>query len=192
MKILDRYVLISFLLNYVIAFMVLVGLYVVLDMAFSLDEWAEFKDVSPTQVQQPTTQPGAAPSAPADSVEGQSALQLIGRMADFYFHHLFVVFVQLAFLAAGVPLLRLALPIILAGVVLTFALPIAAQELVIPNMIPQLMRKHDQAARDEVLVYPIMAMQDNNNALVYGARYFAPMDNRPAGAIRRGRPRPAR
>jgi hypothetical protein len=59
MKILDRYVLISFLLNYVIAFMVLVGLYVVLDMAFSLDEWAEFKDVSPTQVQQPTTQPGA-------------------------------------------------------------------------------------------------------------------------------------
>src|SRR4030095_11161506 len=41
MKILDRYVLISFVKNYLISLMVLLGLYVVLDMVFNFDELAE-------------------------------------------------------------------------------------------------------------------------------------------------------
>src|SRR6185369_17054505 len=39
--ILDRYVLISFIKNYLISLMVLLGLYVVLDMVFNFDELAE-------------------------------------------------------------------------------------------------------------------------------------------------------
>src|SRR5205814_5273229 len=41
MKILDRYVLITFAKNYLISLMVLLGLYVVLDMVFNFDELAE-------------------------------------------------------------------------------------------------------------------------------------------------------
>ena len=44
MKILDRYILLSFLKNYLISFMVLIGLYVVLDMVFNFDELAEYRD----------------------------------------------------------------------------------------------------------------------------------------------------
>ena len=38
MKILDRYVIASFLKNYLLSFMILVGLYVVLDMLFNFDD----------------------------------------------------------------------------------------------------------------------------------------------------------
>ena len=44
MKILDRYILIAFLKNYLISLMVLIGLYVVLDMVFNFDELAEYRD----------------------------------------------------------------------------------------------------------------------------------------------------
>ena len=38
MKILDRYVTASFIKNYLLSFMILVGLYVVLDMLFNFDD----------------------------------------------------------------------------------------------------------------------------------------------------------
>ena len=38
MKILDRYVISTFLKNYLIAFFVLIGMYVTLDMVFNFDE----------------------------------------------------------------------------------------------------------------------------------------------------------
>ena len=41
MKILDRYVLVTFLKNYLISFMVLVGLYILLDLVFNFDELIE-------------------------------------------------------------------------------------------------------------------------------------------------------
>ena len=37
MKILDRYVLFTFIKNYLISFMVLIGLYIVMDMVFNFD-----------------------------------------------------------------------------------------------------------------------------------------------------------
>ena len=41
LKIIDRYVFSSFLRNYLISFMVLIGLYVTLDMVFQFDEFAK-------------------------------------------------------------------------------------------------------------------------------------------------------
>ena len=46
MKILDRYVLIAFIKNYLISLMALLGLYIVLDMVFSFDELAEVQQRS--------------------------------------------------------------------------------------------------------------------------------------------------
>ena len=41
MKILDRYVLVTFIKNYLISLFVLLGLYIVLDMVFNFDELSE-------------------------------------------------------------------------------------------------------------------------------------------------------
>jgi lipopolysaccharide export system permease protein len=178
MKILDRYVLISFLKNYLISFMVLIGLYIVLDMVFNFDELAE--------VQQKTATAGGIASV-------VSTLRNIG---DYYFFQIFKIFVHLsgiipivaaaftlirlsrfneltASLAAGVPLLRTAWPIILAGVILNVLL-VADQELVIPQMIPQLIRKHDEVQQTTSKTYSVRAMQDETNGLLNVARYHPP------------------
>ena len=42
MRIIDRYVFSSFIRNYLISFMVLIGMYVVLDMVFHFDELSRF------------------------------------------------------------------------------------------------------------------------------------------------------
>src|SRR4030095_8812106 len=163
MKILDRYVLVSFLKNYLISFMVLIGLFIVVDWVFNFDELAE--------VQSKTAVGGVA-----------SVLLLMRSIGDYYFFQTFRIFVHLsgiipivaaaftlirmsrfneltASLAAGVPLLRTAMPIIVAGVVLNVLLMVD-QELVIPQMIPQLVRKHDEVQAASSKTYAVRAMQD--------------------------------
>src|SRR5688572_30474850 len=146
MKILDRYVLVSFLKNYLLSFMVLIGLYVVLDMVFQFDEFAK---VQPK---------GAAARA-------GSAWVVVRHILDFYTYQTFLIFAYLsgvipvvaaaftvirmtrfnemtAILAAGTPLLRVVMPIIIAALVLN-ALLVVDQEMIIPRMIPNLIRQHD-------------------------------------------------
>src|SRR5438105_15515623 len=77
MKILDRYVLVTFLKNYLISFMVLIGLYIVLDMVFNFDELAKV---------QSRTGPGGV----------SSMLTLLRGIADYYFYQTFRIFVHLS------------------------------------------------------------------------------------------------
>jgi lipopolysaccharide export system permease protein len=162
MKILDRYVLVSFLKNYLISFMVLVGMYVVLDMVFNFDELANLKTKT------------------AGDSGFESVLTSIGSIADFYFHQAFLFFVHLsgiipvvaaaftlmrlsrfneltAVLAAGVPLLRVAMPIIIAGVIVN-GLMIADQEIVIPRIMHKLTRDHDELTRSDAKTFDIRGM----------------------------------
>ena len=92
MKILDRYVLISFLKNYLIAFMVLVGLYVVLDMVFNFDELVEIQNK-------------------AQETGMQTVFGLLRDIGDYYFYQSFLIFVHLAgiipVVAAAFTLMRL-------------------------------------------------------------------------------------
>src|SRR5690606_6600062 len=114
MKLIDRYVLTLFLKNYLISFLVLVGLYIVMDMVFQFDELAELQE-----------QTGASGIA--------SFVAIAGQVARFYFYNSFMIFAHLsgiipvvaatftlmrlarfnelvAILAAGVPLVRVAAP----------------------------------------------------------------------------------
>src|SRR5437870_259650 len=140
MKTLDRYVISTFIKNYLISFMVLVGLYVVLDLVLNFDDLADIPR--------------------RGNMSGlQSALTIAWDIADYYFYQCFLFFVQLsgiipvvaaaftllrfsrfneltAMLAAGVPLMRVSAPIILCSVVLNGFLLID-QEYVIPRMIPK-------------------------------------------------------
>ena len=176
MKILDRYVLVSFLKNYLISFMVLIGLYIVLDMVFNFDELAEVQ-------------------AHANASGVASVLFLLRSIGDYYFFQTFRIFVHLsgiipivaaaftlirmtrfnettASLAAGVHLLRTAAPIIFCGIVLNLILLPIDQELLIPRMIPKLVRKHDEIQQSSVSkTFAVRAMQDESRGLLNVARY---------------------
>src|SRR5262245_36915414 len=153
MKILDRYVLLTFVKNYLISLMVLIGLYVVLDLVFNFDELIEVQ-----------TRGGAG------GIE--SFLSVLYVIFDYYFYQIFMIYGQLSgmiavvaaaftlvrfarfnelspILSAGVPLARLAWPIVIAALVLNVLL-VADQEVIIPKLIPKLTRKHDEIGRNAV------------------------------------------
>src|SRR5208337_3273030 len=123
MKIIDRYVLGAFVKNYLISLMVLVGMYVALDMVFNFGNLTQS----------------------LSSSENYTAWRMIYDIGNFYFYKAFLFFVQLsgmiavvaaaftmmrlsrfnemtALLAAGMPMYRVAMPVILAGVVLNVIL----------------------------------------------------------------------
>jgi lipopolysaccharide export system permease protein len=181
MKLIDRYVVFSFLRDYLVSFLVLVGMYVVLDMVFNFDELAEV--------------------ASKPDLTGLGAItQLLRYVADFYFYQSFLYFAHLsgiipvvaasftlmrmirfnelsALLSAGVPLLRLAAPIIIAALFLNGLLWVD-QELLIPNMIPKLIRQHDWGSDVELRWFVISNMRDDRQGKLFAGRYY-PADNPP-------------
>jgi lipopolysaccharide export system permease protein len=76
-----------------------------------------------------------------------------------------------AMLAAGVPLLRIASPIIIVALVLN-GLLLLDQELLIPQIIPKLVRSKQEAGQATASKeFQIPAMQDDHNAVLNVARY---------------------
>src|ERR1041385_3716919 len=158
MKLLDRYVATNFLKNYFISFFVLVGIYIVLDMIFAFDELVEVNS----------------------TLSGLNAvIAFLSYIGDYYFYQMFLYFVHLsgiipvvagaftlirmvrfneltAILSSGVPLIRVALPIVVCALVLNGLLWVD-QELIIPNLIPKLVRKHDYAIDSDW--FPVSAMR---------------------------------
>lgn len=181
MKIIDRYVLWAFIKNYLISLMVLVGMYVAPDMVFNFGNLTQSV---------PTT----------DTV---TSWKLIQDIADFYFYKAFFFFVQLsgviavvaaaftmlrlsrfnemtALLAAGTPLTRVAMPVIMASVVLNVVLLPIDQELIIPAMIPKLMRDHADVHEVSVKMYPVNMMEDPQGNLFNAAEYAPSRKDSPA------------
>jgi lipopolysaccharide export LptBFGC system permease protein LptF len=162
MKLLDRYVLTLFIKNYIISLTVLIGMYIVMDMVLRFD--------SIMQVERQVGGGGLT-----------SVLRTLYDVGGFYFYRSFAIFVQMsgiipvvaagftlvrlsrfneltAFIAAGVPILRMIVPVMIAAIILNMLL-IVDQELVLPRMIPQLMRQHDEMHQANGNQYPITAMQ---------------------------------
>ncbi len=179
MKILTKYILLSYLKNYLISLFVLIGLYVVLDMVFNFDEFAVSKDA------------GGAGST-------------IVNVAEYYFYQSFLIFSHLsgvipvaaaaftflrlarfneltAMMAAGMHLVRVAAPAIFCAVVLSLIFPMVNQELIIPQIIPELTRgRADPSDYSRQKVIQLQAMQDDKRSLVFAADYNAPSQNKPA------------
>jgi lipopolysaccharide export LptBFGC system permease protein LptF len=180
-NIIDRYILGTFVKNYLISLMVLVGMYVALDMVFNFGNLTQ-------------TTPGT---------ETYSIWHMLADIGDFYFYKAFFFFVHLsgmiavvaaaftvvrlsrnnemtALLAAGTPLTRIAMPVILAGVVLNVILLPIDQELIIPAMIPKLMRDHADIHESSVKAYAVNMMEDPSGGLFNAARYAPPAKHQPA------------
>jgi lipopolysaccharide export system permease protein len=171
----DRYVLFSFLKNYLLSFFVLIGLYCVLDMVFNFDEFVEV-----------TGHEGV------DDVAG--AFEVLFAIGKYYFFQSFRVFSYLAgiipvmaaaftlmrmsrfnelaaLLAAGVPLLRVAQPIIIASVVLNLILLPLNQELIVPRLLPAIAQERgSNTSFDDGK--PLQAMPDGDTALVFAGQYL--------------------
>ena len=175
MKTLDRYIVATFVKNYLMSFFVLVGMYVILDMVFNFDELVEVQE-----------------RAGVAGFEG--VYEIVRAAGNYYLYQLPVFFVHLsgmipvvaaaftlirlsrfnelsAMLSAGVPLLRIASPIIICALVLN-GLLLLDQELLIPAIIPKLSRERQDAGREESSTAShIAAMQDENNGVLNVARY---------------------
>lgn len=181
MTILDRYIIRSFIRNYLLSFVVLVGMYVAIDMIFNFDELARGV----------TGGEAAGTEAPYTKV-----LALAWKIVDFYGYKIFAYFIMLsgiipvaaaaftlmrmtrlneltAMLAAGVPLLRIAAPVIAMGMVVG-VLVVADQELIIPRIAHKLARDHDEVGQTTASSFPIRAIEDYKGSVLMAARYDPP------------------
>lgn len=161
---LDRYILRSLLLNYVIAFAVMISLYVALDLFVNMDEFTE---------------------------QGYPMPTVLKNMASYYGPNLFLYFAQLsgvitlfacmatlarmkklnemtAVLASGVSLYRIAAPVLGFGLGTT-ALLIVDTEWLIPSVAHLLSRDHDDA--DGSRAYEVLFLKDREGALLSAGQF---------------------
>lgn len=160
MKILDKYIAKNFLIGYVIAFCVLMGLRIIIDLFVNLDEFTEHADLG--------------------------AFAVIGNILTFYSLNSLLYFrdfagmitvVAAAFslgrmihsnelvavMASGVSLKRVIVPIILLSVILT-GLLVIDQELLIPPLSDKLVRGQDAIPGQEK--YDVWFIDDDNGSLI--------------------------
>jgi lipopolysaccharide export system permease protein len=164
LSVLDRYILRSLLVNYLIALGTMLSLYVVLDMFVNMDEFTE---------------------------HGYPLPVVVGNMISYYWPNLFLYFSQLcgaialfacaatiarmrklneltAVLASGVSLYRVAAPVILFGIAVT-ALQIVDTEWVIPRVAHSLARDHDDA--DGKRAFEVLFLHDRGDALLSASQF---------------------
>jgi lipopolysaccharide export LptBFGC system permease protein LptF len=142
MKIIDKYVAKSFLMGYVIAFCVLMGLRVIIDLFVNLDEFVENADMGTLAVMKNIIVFYALNSTLyfrdfAGMITVVAAAFSLGKMVRSN--------ELVAVMSSGVSLKRVIAPIILLSLVLTGFLVID-QELIIPPLRDKLVRKHQDGA----------------------------------------------
>lgn len=165
MKILDRYVVKNFLIGYVIAFCVLMGLRIIIDLFVNLDEFTEHA--------------------------GLSAVAVTKNILSFYFMHSTLYFrdfagmitvVAAAFslgkmvrsnelvavMASGVSLKRAIAPIVLLALLLT-GLLVIDQEFIIPPLGDKLVRGQDAIPGQES--YDVWFIGDSSGSLICSQRF---------------------
>lgn len=162
---LDRYIARQFALNYVIAFSVLVSLYVVLDLFFNLDEFYQGTNLG--------------------------IVEIAIAVVQYYATHLFWYFSQIsgvitlfamaftlarmqrdnefvAIISSGVSLYRIALTVIVLGVALN-GLLLVDQELIIPRLAPKLAQTHKAVALNKP--YGVWLMQQKDGSLLSASQF---------------------
>ena len=165
MKILDRYVAKNFLIGYCIAFCVLIGLRIIIDLFVNMDEFAEHADLG--------------------------AVAVVGNILSFYGLHSLLYFrdfagmitvVAAAFslgkmihsnelvavMASGVSLKRVIVPIVLLAFLLT-GLLVIDQEFLIPPFSDKLVRGQDAVPGQET--YDVWFIDDEKGSLICSQRF---------------------
>ncbi|MBL7141089.1 MAG: LptF/LptG family permease [Planctomycetes bacterium] len=169
MKILDRYILKTYLASLVVVLAALMGIAILLDMAVSANKFLDLKS----------------------EMAEAGFWTLVARMADYYFYqafYYFQLFAALALLvaaaagmvrlnrtreltgmkAAGISLYRVLWPIILVGLALD-GFYIVNQEILLPRMAVELVRDPDDLNALET--FSVEFIRDNENNILYAPIY---------------------
>lgn len=176
MKILDRYIIKQFVINFAILSVVMMGLFVLVDLIVDLDE---FIDAGRELAEE----------------HGGTLPATLWVLGDYYGPFLLLVYVAMsgllvvaamgftvaqmqrnreliALLAGGVSLYRVAAPILVAGFGFSLlALPV--QELLIPPLADKIVRSKSQAGEKTLEDKPVHYVKDESGALVSAAAFSA-------------------
>jgi len=166
-KTLDKYILKNFLVGYVIAFAVLLGLRVIIDLFVNLDEFTEHPDLTALQVV-------------------ANMLVFYGLNSTLYFRDFAGIITVMAavfslakmvrsnefvaMMASGVSLKRVIAPVVLVSILLA-GLLVLDQEVVIPRLGDKLTRDEDDIPGQES--YPVRFLADQNGSLIFAPRFDA-------------------
>ncbi|MHC4619158.1 MAG: LptF/LptG family permease [Planctomycetota bacterium] len=166
MKILDKYVARSFLTGYCIAFCVLIGLRIVIDLFVSLDEFTEHADLGALAVvKNILTYYGLNSTLYFRDFAGMitvvAAAFSVGKMVR---SNEFV-----AMMASGVSLKRVIASIILLSILLTVVLVVIDQEFLIPPLGDKLARDKDHIPGGES--YNVHFITDGSDSLIFSQRF---------------------
>ncbi len=165
MKILDRYVAKNFLIGYAIAFSVLIGLRIIIDLFVNLDEFTEHVDLGTLAVI-------------------KNILIFYGLNSTLYFRDFagMITVVAAAFslgkmvrsrelvvvMASGVSLKRVIAPIVLLAILLTVIL-VVDQEFIIPPLSDKLVRSEDALPGEES--YDVWFISDGYGSLILSQKF---------------------
>ena len=165
MKILDKYVAKNFLIGYVIAFCVLIGLRIIIDLFVNLDEFTEHADLGALAVT-------------------KNILVFYGLNQTIYFRDFsgMITVVAAVFslgkmvrhneltavMSSGVSLKRVIAPIVFLSIILTVALVID-QEFIIPQLGDKLVRSQDDIPGQES--YDVWFISDDNGSLICSQKF---------------------
>jgi lipopolysaccharide export system permease protein len=167
MKILDRYIAKNFLIGYVIAFCVLIGLRVIIDLFVNLDEFAEHAGLGTWAViRNIVTFYGLNMTLYFRDIAG--VITVVA--ATFSLGKMVRTNELVAMIASGVSAKRIVGPILLLAIFFA-ALAVADQELLIPSLSDKLVRDKDEVPGRES--YPVWFITDGNGSLVCAPQYEA-------------------
>jgi lipopolysaccharide export system permease protein len=167
MKILDKYIIKNFLVGYLIAFLVLIGLIIIIDLFVNLDEFAEHSNLGVLAVAANIVRYYGIQSTVyfrdfAGMITVIAAAFSLGRMTRA--NELTAV------LASGVSLKRVIAPIITMAILFTGVLVID-QEFIIPNLADTLVLKRDVLPGQDS--YSMWFIGDKNGSLINSSNFDA-------------------
>jgi len=145
MKILDKYVAKNFLVGYAIAFCVLIGLRIIIDLFINLDEFTEHADLTTLQVIKNIF---IFYSLNTTLYFRDFAGMITVVAASFSFGRMVRSGELVAMMASGVSLKRVIMPVILLAILFTAVLVID-QECIIPPLADKLVRDQDDIPGQE-------------------------------------------
>ena len=165
MKILDRYVAKNFLIGYCIAFCVLIGMRIIIDLFVNLDEFTEHPDLETAAVIKNVL---TFYCLNITLYFRDFAGMITVVAAAFSFGKMVRSNELVAVMASGVSLKRVIGPIVFLALLLTGALVID-QEFIIPPLADKLVRSHDDVPGRES--YNIQFISDDKASLICSQRF---------------------
>ncbi len=165
MKILDRYIAKNFMVGYAIAFCVLIGLRIIIDLFVNLDEFAEHSDLGTwVVVRNIATFYGLNTTLYFRDIAGVitvvAAAFSLGKMVRAN--------ELVAIIASGVSAARIIGPILVLAIFFT-GLSVADQEFLIPSLSDKLVRDEDDIPGRES--YDVWFITDGNGSLICSRQY---------------------